>query len=280
MDSQLLLKTLKKRWWLFLLVFVVTAGATLALTMSQTPVYKAKATYVTKLSPQITDDKEITSALDILNRQEETLGTYSEIAMSGKMEDLAAEQLKLTPVQQRAFTVNSRTVPGTRILEISVLGDDPQKVRDFTMAVGDQTVKYVNSLYVTYQLELLDAADAPSKPISPQLELNLILALALGLFFGGGTLFFSAWLTMRSNRAPVVTVEEKEVYKPVTLELNELQKQFEVLRSQIEETQRVIHATQEDAQLISTRIKSPTRIKALPKPSNGSDHTPMGPIDD
>jgi capsular polysaccharide biosynthesis protein len=262
MDSQLILTTLKKRWWLFLAVFLITAAATLALTMSESPVYKAKATYITKLNPQITDDRGITSALDILNRQDETVGTYSEIAMSEKIADLAAGQLKLTPTQQRAFTVNGRILAGSRILEIAVQGDNPQRVHDFTMAVGDQTMKYVNSLYTTYQLELLDPADLPAAPVSPKLQLNLILAIALGLFFAAGALLFSAWLTTRASPTPVV--EAKDVYTPVTIELTELQKQFESLRIQMEATRQMIHATQEDAQLISTQINK------LPRSDNGS----------
>ena len=264
MDTQSILKTFKERWWLFLAVFVVASAATLLLTMNQTRIYKAKATYITRLNPSITDDKGITSALDILNRKDETVGTYSEIAMSEKIANLAAEQLNLNPTEQGAFTVNSRILAGTRILEISVLGNDPQKVRDFTMAVGDQTAKYVNSLYTTYQLELLDPADRPGAPISPKLQLNLILAIALGLFFGAGALLFSTWLTTRVKLRPSVQVEEQDVFTPVRMELNELEKQFEVLRMQMAETQRVIHATQEDAQHISTRLEK------LPKSDNGS----------
>lgn len=264
MDKELILTTFKKRWWLFLGVFLVTAAAVLALTMSQTPTYKAKATYITKLNPEITDDKGITSALDILNRQDETVGTYSEIAMSEKIADLAAAQLNLTAGQKRDYTVSSRILPGTRILEISVQGADPQKVRNFAGAVGDQTSKYVNSLYATYQLELLDAADAPGNPISPKLELNLLLALVLGLFIGAGALFFSAWLTIRTSPGRVVKVDTDQLYIPVTGEVNELQKQFESLRIQMEETQRMIHATQMDAQYISTQINK------LPKSGNGS----------
>jgi len=264
MDRQLIKTTIKKRWWLFLGVFLITAAATLMLTMSQTPVYKTKVSYITKLNPEITDDRGITSALDILNRQDETVGTYSQIAMSEKIADLAAEQLSLTPTQQKGVTVDSRIIPGTRILEISVLGDDPQKVRNFATAVGDQTAKYVNSLYVTYQLELLDQADTPANPISPKLELNLILALILGLFIGAGALFFSAWLTMKTRPTQAVKVEADRLYVPVTGEVSELQKQFDSLRIQMEETQRMIHATQQDAQFISTQINK------LPRSGNGS----------
>jgi capsular polysaccharide biosynthesis protein len=267
MDTQLILKTFKKRWWLFLAVFAITVAATLAWTMSQEPVYRAKATYITKLNPQITDDRGITSALDILNRQDETIGTYSEIAMSKKIADLAAEQLQLNP-GQKGYTVNSRTIPGTRILEISVLGDTPRGVREFTAAVGEQTMKYVNTLYLTYQLELLDPADGPSRPISPRLGLNLLLALALGLFFGGGALFFSTWLTMRANPVPVANAEEQEGHRLGRVEFSELHKQFELLNFQMEETRRAIQATREDALLTSTQIKE------LPVPDNGSAAKP------
>ena len=264
MDSQLMFKTFRKRWWLFLAVFLVTAAATLALTMGQPPVYRSRATYVTKLNPQITDDRGITSALDSLNRQDLILGTYAEIAMSGKIAQLAAAQLQPAPAQWQAFTVNSRTIPGTRILEISVQGDTPREVQNFTTAVGDQTMKYVNSLYLTYQLELLDPAGGAGRPISPRLELNLLLALALGLFLGSGTLFLSSWLAMRTNPALVVQADGRDGYSPARIELSELQQQFEGLRIEMEETRQVIHAANEDAQLISTRFKE------LQKSSNGS----------
>lgn len=264
MDTQIILKTLKKRWWLLLGVFVITTAATLAFTMSQTPVYKAKATYITKLNPQITDDRGITSALDILNRQDETVGTYSQIAKSERIADLAATQLSLTPAQQQAFTVNSRVIPGTRMLEISVLGNNPQRVHDFTMAVGEQMVKYVNSLYSTYQLELLDPADVPGNSISPALDFNLAIALALGLLIGFGALLLSSWLTMRASPAVVNKFEASEASASVSAELSELYKQFEALRIQMEETQQEIRATHEDTQLISTQIKM------LPKSNNGS----------
>lgn len=194
MENQSLFQILIRRWWIFLVVGAITVGATLYLTMGQEPVYKAKATYITKLSPQLGDVRSLSSVLDTLNLQDDLLGTYSEVAMSQMIKDRAIARLGLTGADQRGFTVNSKAVQGTKILEISVEGSNPVLVRYFTEAIGAETVLYVDSLYPAFQLDLLDAPVEPAKPVSPQLEINLVLGLVLGGFLGLSVMFLSAWL--------------------------------------------------------------------------------------
>jgi capsular polysaccharide biosynthesis protein len=255
-------QSMSRRWWIFLLVFLITVGATLYLTMREAPVYRARGTYVNRLNSEITDARTVSSALDTLNRTDNLQGTYSEIAMSEMIKRRAGSKMGISNDDLRGLSVNSRVVPGSTVLEITVEGENLQLVRDFANVVGEETMAYVNSLYPSYQMTPLDAPTASGRPISPKLELNLLLALALGLFLGGGTQFFASWLAMRGTPAPVVQAEVKEGSAPVRMDFGALQKQFDVLRVQMEETQRVLHATQEDAQLISSHIKK------LPKSDN------------
>jgi capsular polysaccharide biosynthesis protein len=253
---------MSRKWWVFVLVFLITVGVTLYLTMRQTPIYRARGTYVNRLNSEITDARTVSSALDTLNRTDNLQGTYSEIAMSDMIKRQAGGKMGLSNAELRGLSVTSRVVPGSTVLEISVEGEDLQLVRDFARVVGEETMTYVNNLYPSYQMAPLDAPTAAGRPVSPKLELNLLLALALGLFVGGGTQFFASWLSMKDNPAPVVRAEDREGSRPVRTDFSDLQKQFDVLRMQMEETQRVLHATQEDAQLISTHIKK------LPKSDN------------
>lgn len=256
MEQRLILRSMARRWWIFLTVFLITVGATLYLTLRETPIYRAKATYVTRLSSEITDAKTTSTVLDSLNRYVEFQGTYSEIAMSQMIKRQAGRKIGLSGSDLRGLTVSSRTLPGSRILEISVEGENPELLRDFTAAVGEETMAYVNNLYPSYELTLLDASNAPNNPISPKLPFNLIVGTILGTFLGIVALLISSRLrgdlknipAMQSNR------EEPSVLLPLKNELAHLMQQCELIRAELNGTRELIHNTENEARAVRTML--------------------------
>jgi capsular polysaccharide biosynthesis protein len=228
-------RTVLRRALLFLVVFLVTLGTTVFLTMRQDPVYKAKTTYITKLNSQITDEKNITTALDILNRQEVLLGTYSEVAMSQMIKQRAGERLGYTAGQVKDLAVSSKVVQGANILEITVEGNNAAQVQAFADMVGDEAMLYVNSLYAAYTLERLDPPALPTKPVSPNLPLNVVLGSAIGAFLGVGTLVLASWIRGELGAKPEAQTNEREteILLPVKLELASLQKECELIRDDL-----------------------------------------------
>ena len=182
---------LARRWWIGLIVFVITFGAVAYLTDQQTPLYSARATYVTRLSDTITEGRDINTALDILNRQKDLLTTYSEVAKSQVIRSNAAQLLDPSGGNYLGLPVSSRVIAGTNLLEISVEGPDPGEVMVYTNAVGEATASYANSLYSTYRLDQLDPAQMPRRPVSPNYGFNLIIGGILGLFIGFGMMLYS-----------------------------------------------------------------------------------------
>jgi diguanylate cyclase (GGDEF)-like protein len=194
MELRVYLRTLISKWWIVLIVFLITYGATLAFTFTQKPVYQGRATYVVKLNASFSNDKDLASAVDILSRRTEIATTYTIVANSRQIKRLAAEELGL-PAEQRAdVSVASQLVPGTNVLELTVQAHDPVLARDFTNAAGTKLVLYAKDLYETYTLELLDASGLPDAPIKPNKLLNLMLGGVMGLILGSGFAFLAAYL--------------------------------------------------------------------------------------
>jgi capsular polysaccharide biosynthesis protein len=257
MEQHLIARLMARKWWIFLVVLLVTVGATLLLTMRQTPIYRAKATYVNRLS-EITDTKTISTALDTLNRYDNLQGTYSEIAMSQVIKDKAGSKMGLSNTDLRNFSVSSRTVPGSRILEITVEGQDPELVSDFAGVVGEETMAYVNDLYPSYQLALLDAPATSNRPVSPRLTFNLVLGIILGAFLGFTALLLSSWLRGDFKNAPAIQSVQDEPgelqLQPVRRELELLLQQCEQIRSELNETREVIQNTESQAKTVHTML--------------------------
>ena len=243
MEFKTYLRILVNRWWIILPSFLITFIATVVFTFTQPVVYQATATYVVRVGVIFQDDRSFVSALDTLSRRVEIASTYAEVTNSRVIKNLAADALGLSPEHRRSLSVDSRLIAGTNILEIIVEGNDPVLVRDFTNAVGAQTVAYVQKLYETYELELLDQAALPRSPVKPDKVLNLTLGGLFGLILGVGLALFAEYLRSGSAPSPVHREPEAVAYTPTQLtfklqqELALLQAQFETTRRRFEQTQ-------------------------------------------
>jgi diguanylate cyclase (GGDEF)-like protein len=211
MELRAYLRTLIRKWWIVLIVFLITYGATLAFTFTQQPVYQSTATYVVKLNSLLSNDKDLASAVDILSRRTEIATTYTIVANSQQLKQLASQALGLSPAQRDDITVSSELVAGTNVLEITTQSHDPVLTRDFTNAVGAKLVSYARGLYETYTLEPLDPAGLPSAPIKPNKPLNLALGALMGLLLGTGMAFLAAYL-----HAPLESVTSLSVLDDAT----------------------------------------------------------------
>jgi len=210
------------------------------------------------LSSEITDAKTASTVLDSLNRYAELQGTYSEIAMSQMIKRQAGSKMELPGSELRKLTIASRTLPGSRILEITVEGENPELLRDFTKAIGEETMTYVNALYPAYEMAPLDPPNAPNTPISPKIPFNLVVGALLGAFLGFAALLISSWLRGDFKNTSVIASngEEPSALVPVKKELESLLQQCEVIRVELNETRELIHNTESEARALRTILNS------------------------
>lgn len=174
------------------MVFTLTAA--LYITLQQPEIYEARSTFVIRPHSTLLVEDEIVRTLDILSRRVEINNTFAEVANSNLIKDKAAEVLRLSDRQKESMSVSGQILAGTNVLTISVKGNDPDMVRDFAETASTETISYVSQLYDIFELEQLDQAEAPSRPISPKMYLNLITGLAVGLVVGLAVIFLADYL--------------------------------------------------------------------------------------
>jgi diguanylate cyclase (GGDEF)-like protein len=172
------------------------------------PVYRAEATYIVRISTSA-EEKNVISAINTLTSRTEIAATYAGVANSSLIRNRAAEALGIS--DQNNLEVASQVQSGTNIVEISVEGNDPALVRDYTNAIGTQTVKYVESLYETYRLDLLDLAVLPQSPTRPSMLQNLTLGGILGLLLGMGLIVFIEYLGVPSDADAVFNILDERI---------------------------------------------------------------------
>lgn len=210
MELRTYLRALFSKWWIVLIVFLITYGATLALTFTQQPVYQTKATYVVKLNSSFRNEKDLPMAVDILSRRTEIATTYTIVANSSQIKRLAGDALGLSPDQKAAVSVSSQLVPGTNVVQITTESPDPALARNFANAVGAELVAYAKGLYETYTLELLDTAGLPNTPIKPNKLLNLTLGGVMGLLLGSGLALLAVYLQAPAEQVSNVGILDDE----------------------------------------------------------------------
>ena len=177
-----------------MLIFLVTFSVTGYLTSNTDPIYQATTTYIISLNVTGEDDRTTISAIDTLSNRAEISATYAKVANSRSIRELSIKELGLSSSQASGLTVSTQILAGTNVLEIRVEGKDPSIVRDYANMLGQQTVLYGQELYEIYPLDILDEAQLPQRPISPNIPANLVLGGLFGLVLGFAFALFTEYL--------------------------------------------------------------------------------------
>jgi diguanylate cyclase (GGDEF)-like protein len=193
MELKIYLRILLRKWWIVLSVFLITFTATVVLTFTQAPTYRATATFVTAPASAL-EVGSFVGGLSVLSGRTEITNTYTEVASSWVIRREAADELALSWDQWKGLSVESHLRAGTNVMEITVEGSDPVLVRDFANMIGAKTMSYVQELYEVFDMRPLDQAGVPSSPIKPNKMLYLTLGAILGLVLGVGLAFLSEYL--------------------------------------------------------------------------------------
>ena len=196
------------RWWLVLPTLLMTVGVTVVSTLAQPKVYEAYATYVVKPADDFQDD--VLSALSIVSRQPEIAETYSQLASSRRVRKEVAADLQLSVDQQSDIKLESRLVPGSNILRLTVRATDANLARDYSNALGTIVVAYLNDLYNAFELVEVDSAETPGAPVQPVVPLNIALGTIVGLLLASGLAFVAEMLTPAPRVAAQLDIMDRD----------------------------------------------------------------------
>ena len=186
---------IKERLWLIgsiTLAIVIIAGILTFFVIK--PTYEASTSIIVG-KPQATDTQSSQLNSDVTMYQN-LLITYSEIAKSDLVARGAINKLKgnLTLDQLKgSITVTPKT--GTQILMITAKSKNPEEVFNVVNAVSTSFIESTKKVYPTGgDIQVMDKATIPQKPISPNKKLNLAIGLFLGLMISLGVVFLLEYL--------------------------------------------------------------------------------------
>lgn len=192
MELKVYLNILLKKWWIVLPTFLVTLTAGLLFTYMQTPIYSATASYLVVPGASFASSQDFAGGLDLISRRQQIATTFTEIALSRTIKGQAQKAIALEAAGN--YSISSRLVADTNIIEFTVQGPNASTARDLANAIAAATDQYVRGLYEVFNLRLLDEAVEPTRPISPNRSFNLIMAAIFGLILGSGLAFMSEYL--------------------------------------------------------------------------------------
>ncbi len=184
-------KILLRKWWIiFICVVVFGALAYVWTNYFVTPMYSASTTlYVGKNTETVGVE-----SMDLY------LGTnlildYREIAKSKLVAYQVIDELGLKMnAGALAGMINVEQRDLTRVIQISVSYPEPQMTMDIANKVAEVFQKKVIEIMQLENVQIIDKAELPKHPISPNNRLNYMVGILLGLAIGVGIIFLIEFL--------------------------------------------------------------------------------------
>lgn len=177
-----------KRKWKLILVFALssTLVASIALFVLIDPQYESTTkVFIGKEESQ----QEGYNILDIQMYQK-LLKTYAEVIKTEDLVKKAIDKARLDIKSREA--VESLTVVSladTQIMEIKYKSSSPEEAVKLVSAIKDEFVKLSTELVPNGNVQVIEGARFPLRPVSPNKSMGLVIAMVLGVFIGIGVIF-------------------------------------------------------------------------------------------
>lgn len=146
------------------------------------PVYRASTTLMVFKQPTTSAPYEVRVGSIMLNQR--LVKTYAELAKSTMIfeEIIKQNNLKMS-VEDLRSRVNIELLGDTEFLRITAQSTNPTLSAMLANEVARVLLEKVAELMVLDNIQIIDAASPPNKPVWPNHNLNILLAGVIGLLF-------------------------------------------------------------------------------------------------
>jgi capsular polysaccharide biosynthesis protein len=184
MSDSISTRALARRWWLVPIVLAVSLATAWTLTARQRPTYRATTAVVVIPNGVVVEAvRDFIDGLANLDRRS-VVATLARVTHSTDIVDRAAERITLSSSDRSRCVVRSIVLPNTNIIEIEVEGPSPEGCANLANAIASVAASETVDLYRIYRMKVLDVAVPSRRPVSPDLQRNLLVAAILGLVGG------------------------------------------------------------------------------------------------
>ena len=143
---------------------------------------------------------ESTTSVYIINRQTQSAITYSDLQSGIQLTKDYMELVKSRPVTEQVIQelglnmsheqlcghISVETPADTRIMKITVTDYDPYLARDVANAIREAAAVHISSVMDIESVNIVEEANLPSRPSSPNVMKNAMIAAMAGLFLAMG----------------------------------------------------------------------------------------------
>lgn len=184
-----IIKKRKKLIILITLSFIIISGVFSFFVLP--PTYEAS---VSVLIGKLPNDQQQIQYNDVMMYQK-LLKTYSEIAKSRLVAEKTIKSLnKNITFDEFKSCVTVTPQVDTQIMMIKVKSKDPKDAMVTVNALSFSFIEEAMKLYPTGNVQILDSAEIPDKPIKPNKKLNLAIAFVLGIMVSLGIIFLIEYM--------------------------------------------------------------------------------------
>jgi capsular exopolysaccharide synthesis family protein len=191
-DLRAYVHTLFKRKWYAAGILIVFIFAGVLITVRAPKIYQTQTTLL--VGERQVALEQAREGLFVRTLTSGLLKTYAELVKSRSVaqQAIASSGLNITPGQVHTG-LDARVVLDTQIITVTYQGRDPARVQRVANAVAAAFVNQIEQIESAgtpaIEVSVVDQAEAPGAPISPNPLRNLTLAVVLGLLAGVGAAF-------------------------------------------------------------------------------------------
>ena len=191
-DLRELLGIIKKRFWVIVLIAVLSVGASALVSyFVLTPVYETSTTLIVVKSNE--SDTAIQYNDVILSQK--LVKTYGEIVKSRTVAKEVIGRLDLSMSPQALIEkITVSPVQDTEIISIRVADTDPVLIRKIANELASVFMDNIVEIMKVDNVQVIDPAETPTVPVRPRPLLNMAIAGVLGLMIGLGLVFLLEYL--------------------------------------------------------------------------------------
>lgn len=188
---------LKKRWKLIALITIV---ATLISAILSFFVIKPQYEATTKLFIGKQETSQNTANYDNndIMMYQKLMKTYAELVKTSDLVTNAVKSANLDYNQKeiKEILTNLNVTPSadTQILDLSFKGENPKEVLKITEAITNEFISESKDLIPNGNVQIIQKAQLPEHPVSPNKKLNILIAFFLGLMVGVGVVLLIEYL--------------------------------------------------------------------------------------
>lgn len=210
-DLREYLSIIKKKWFIMAILCVVcVAASTVYSFFIAKPVYQAETTLIVK-----TEKTEGTNTVtsDQIKTTQQLAVTYGEIIKSRKVLDDVIKNLDLDESYgQLSGKISVSTVSDTQIIKVSVQDTNKSNAAKIANEIPKVFANEAIRIADANGVEVIDKAQTPVNPVSPNKKMNILIAGVLGVMIGLFIIFIIEFLNTKIKTPQDI---EKELGLPL-----------------------------------------------------------------